>query len=74
VGIVDLVERCEQEASAVQGLERALELAVQLETSELDPLGHRIVDSVRTELPEGAARSFLAPEDHHRRLVARPGR
>ena len=67
--LVDLVEHCEQEASAVQGLERALELAVQLETSELDPLGHRIVDSVRTELPEGAARSFLTPEDHHRRLV-----
>ncbi len=72
--LVDLVERCEQEASAVQGLERALELAVQLETSELDPLGHRIVQSVRTELPEGAARPFLAPEDHHRRLVEAAGK
>jgi len=72
--LVDLVERCEQEASAVRGLERALELAVQLETSELDALGHRIVQSVRTELPEGAARPFLALEDHHRRLVEAAGK
>jgi hypothetical protein len=72
--LVDLVERCEQEASAVQGVERALELAVQLETSELDALGHRIVQSVQTELPEGAARPFLAPGDHHRRLVEAAGK
>ena len=72
--LVDLVERCEQEARAVRDLERALELAVQLETSELDALGHRIVQSVRTELPEGAARPFLALEDHHRRLVEAAGK
>jgi hypothetical protein len=72
--LVDLVERCEQEAGAVHSLERALELAAQLETSELDPLGHRIVESVRGELPEGAARPFLPPEDHHRRLVEAAGK
>jgi len=73
-GLVDLVERCEQEAGAVQELERALELAAHLETSELDPLGHRIVQSVRPELPDGAARAFLAHEDHHRRLVQAAGK
>lgn len=71
--LVDLVERCEQEAGAVRAVERALELAVQLETSELDALGHRIVHSVRAELPEGAARPFLADEDHYRRLLDAAG-
>jgi hypothetical protein len=67
--LVDLVERCEQEAARVTSLERALELAVQLEASELDALGHRIVQSLRSELPEGAATSFTAAESHCQRLV-----
>ena len=68
--LVDLVERCEHEAVAVDSLGRALELAIKLESSELDVLGHRVVQSLRAELPEGAARPFLVTDDHRQRLVA----
>jgi rubrerythrin len=72
--LVDVVERCEQEASAVESLSRALELAIQLESSELDALGHRIVQSLRSELPEGAARPFIAADSHCQRLVEAAGK
>ena len=72
--LVDVVERCEQEAAAVESLSRALELAIQLESSELDALGHRIVQSLRSELPEGAARPFIAGDAHCQRLVEAAGK
>ncbi|MBI2117024.1 MAG: hypothetical protein HYT85_18360 [candidate division NC10 bacterium] len=72
--LVDVVERCEQEAAAVESLSRALELAIQLESSELDALGHRIVQSLRSELPEGAARPFIAGDTHCQRLVEAAGK
>lgn len=67
--LVDVVDRCEQEAVAADSLQRALELAIQLESSELDVLGHRIVQSLRAELPDGAARPFAAVDAHCQRLV-----
>ncbi|MEK7219964.1 MAG: hypothetical protein AAB253_02130, partial [candidate division NC10 bacterium] len=72
--LVDVVERCEQEAATVESLSRALELALQLESSELDALGHRIVHSLRSELPEGAARPFIAADSHCQRLVEAAGK
>jgi rubrerythrin len=68
--LVERVERCEHEAEAAQSLGRAVELAIQLETSELDVLGHRIVESLRTELPEGVARPFVETDSQSQRLVA----
>jgi hypothetical protein len=47
-----------------------VELAIQLESSELDLLGHRVVESLRTELPEGAARPFAETDVQCQRLVA----
>jgi hypothetical protein len=67
--LVDVVERCEQEAAAADSLSRALEVAIQLESSELDALGHRIVQSLRAELPDGAARPFAAAGAHRQRLL-----
>jgi rubrerythrin len=67
--LVEVVEHCEKEASTVDSLERALELAIQLESSELDALGHRLIQSLRSELPEGAARPFTASANHCQRLV-----
>jgi hypothetical protein len=67
--LVDIVERCEQQAGTATSLERALELAIRLESSELDVLGHRLVQSMRGELPEGAARPFVALDSHCQRLV-----
>jgi hypothetical protein len=67
--LVDVVERCEREAAATDSLSRALELAIQLQLSELDALGHRIVQSLRSELPEGAARPFAAADAPCQRLV-----
>ena len=72
--LVDVVERCEQEAAAVDSLGRALELAIQIESSELDALGHRIVQSLRSELPEGATRPFVAADAHCQRLVEAAGK
>jgi hypothetical protein len=73
VGFPSLIpdhERCEQEAASVDSLAGALELAIQLESSELDALGHRIIGSLRSELPEGAARP--SPGDDHCRQLVRP--
>ncbi|MBI2162607.1 MAG: hypothetical protein HYU32_00455 [candidate division NC10 bacterium] len=58
----------------MESLSRALELAIQLESSELDALGHRIVQSLRSELPEGAARPFIAGDTHCQRLVEAAGK
>ena len=71
--LVEIVERCEQQAATATTLERALELAIRLETSELDVLGHRIVQSLRAELPEGAARPFIALDSRCHRLVEAAG-
>ncbi len=71
--LVDIVERCEQQAAETTSLERALELAIRLESSELDVLGHRLVQSMREELPEGAARPFVSLDEHCQRLVDAAG-
>jgi rubrerythrin len=68
--LVERVERYEHEAAAAQSLGRAVELAIQLELSELDVLGHRIVESLRPELPEGVARPFAEMGTQCQRLVA----
>ena len=72
--LVDVVERCEQEAATADSLSRALELAFQIESSELNALAHRILQSLRSELPEGAARPFAAEDDHCQRLVEAAGK
>jgi hypothetical protein len=72
--LVEVVERCEQEAAVADSLARALELALQIESSELDALGHRLVQSLRSELPEGAARPFAAADAHCQRLVEAAGK
>jgi rubrerythrin len=68
--LVELVERCEGEAEVADSLAPALELAIRLESSELDVLGHRVVQSVRTQVPEGAERTFVATEVLCQRLTA----
>lgn len=72
--LVDVVERCEQEAASADALGRALELAFQIESSELNALAHRIIESLRAELPEGAGRLFAAEDDHCQRLVKAAGK
>ncbi|MFB3820016.1 MAG: hypothetical protein ACE147_20350 [Candidatus Methylomirabilales bacterium] len=72
--LVEIVERCEQQARDAASLERALDLAIRLESSELDVLGHRLVQSLREELPEGAARPFLPADAPARRLVEAAGK
>ncbi len=67
--LVELVEQCEREAEAADSLARALELAIRLESSELDVLGHRVIQSVRTEVPEGAERPFAGSEALCQRLT-----
>jgi hypothetical protein len=42
---------------------------MRLESSELDALGHRIVQSLEADLPEGAVRSFSTLDAHCRRLA-----
>ena len=72
--LVERIERCERESVTVDSLGRAVELAIQLESSELDLLGHRVVESLRTELPEGAARPFAETDVQCQRLVAAAGK
>jgi hypothetical protein len=68
--LVERIERCEHDAVAAKSLGRAVELAIQIESSELALLGHRVVESMRTELPEGAARPFVETDVQCQRLVA----
>jgi hypothetical protein len=67
--LVETVEHCEQEARNADSLGRALELAIRLESSELDALGHRIVESLEADLPPGAGRTFSTLGAHHGRLM-----
>lgn len=67
--LVERIERCERESVSADTLGRAVELAIRLETSELDLLGHRVVESLRSELPEGAARPFAKTDVQCQRLV-----
>jgi rubrerythrin len=72
--LVELVEQCGREAEMADSLARALELAIRLESSELDVLGHRVVQSVRSEVPEGAERSFAASNALCQRLTVAAGK
>lgn len=71
--LVETVERCEQQALAAESLGRALEVAIRLESSELNALSRRILQSFEADLPEGAARSFVGADTHHRRLAETAG-
>jgi hypothetical protein len=71
--LVETVERCEQQALAADGLGRALEVAIRLESSELNALTRRIIQSVAADFPEGADRSFVGADTHHRRLAETAG-
>jgi hypothetical protein len=73
-GLVEIVERCERQAQDAASLERALDLAIRLESSELDVLGHRLVQSLREELPEGAARPVQPADAPPRRLAEAAGK
>ncbi len=72
--LVETVEQCEREALGKPSLGRAFELAIRIESSELDALGHRILQSLGADLPEGAARPFAATDAHRRRLAEAAGR
>ena len=72
--LVETVERCEQQALAVDSLPKALELAIRLESSELDAMGDRFVQSLGPDLPGEAARSFSPSDRHCRRLAEAAGR
>jgi len=72
--LVETVERCEQQAGTVDSLPKALELAIRLESSELDALGDRFLRSLGSDLPGGAARAFSPSERHRRHLAEAAGR
>ncbi len=71
--LAESVEYCEAEARSVASLDRAVELAIRLESSELEGLAHRVIESVQVHLPEGAARPFLTSEGHCRPLAGAVG-
>jgi len=71
--LVETVERCEQQALAADGLGRALEVAIRLESSDLNVLSRRILQTLEAELPEETARSFVGGDSHHRRLAETAG-
>ena len=72
--LVERMERCEHEAVSTHSLGRAVELAIHIESSELDVLGHRVVESLQTELPEGVAHPFVETDVQCRRLVTAVGK
>ena len=49
--LAETVEGYERQALSVESLPRALELAIRLESSELDALGRRLVQLLEADLP-----------------------
>jgi hypothetical protein len=67
--LAETVELREPQALEGDSLTRAQGMAIRIETSEPDALGHRVLQSMGAELPEGAAQHFLATAAHRRRLL-----
>lgn len=64
-----MVEQCEREASGAVPVERALDIAIRLETSELEPTCNQLLQTLRKDLPALAAKAFTPHHAHLKRLV-----
>ncbi len=64
-----ILRDCERRGTGAIALRTALDLAVTIESSELDEIGNRVIRSLRRELPRMAQKAFGTHDVHLQRLA-----
>lgn len=64
-----ILRDCERRGTGAISLRTALDLAVTIETSELDQIGNEVIRSLRQDLPEMAQKAFGTHDAHLQRLT-----
>lgn len=72
--LVGILRDCERRGTGTVSLRTALDLAVTIETSELDQIGNEVIRSLRRDLPEMAQKAFGTHDAHLQRLTRAVGK
>ena len=72
--LVRILRQCERRAGGPISLRTALDLAVTIETSELDRIGHEALRTLRGDLPAVAQKAFGEHGAHLQRLTRAVGK
>ena len=72
--LVGILRACERRGVGAVSLRTALDLAVTIETSELDQIGNEVVRSLRQDVPEMARKAFGTHDAHLQRLTRAVGK
>ncbi len=72
--LVGILRACERRGAGAVSLRTALDLAVTIETSELDQIGNEVVRSLRQDVPEMAQKAFGTHDAHLQRLTRAVGK
>ena len=72
--LVRILRECERRGAGAVSLRTALDLAVTIETSELDRIGNEVVRSLRQDVPEMAQKAFATHDAHLQRLTRAVGK
>lgn len=72
--LLGILRECERRGAGPVSLRTALDLAVTIETSELDRIGKEVVRSLRQDLPEMAQKAFGTHDAHLQRLTRAVGK
>ena len=67
--LVRILRECERRGAGAVSLRTALDLAITIETSELDQIGKEVLRSLRRDLPPVAQKAFGEHGDHLNRLT-----
>jgi hypothetical protein len=67
--LVRILRDCERRGAGAISLRTALDLAITIETSELDQIGKEVLRSLRRDLPAAAQKAFGEHGDHLNRLT-----
>jgi len=72
--LVRVLRECERRGAGEVSLRAALDLAITIETSELDRIGNEVIRSLKHDLPEVAQRAFGGHDVHLQRLTRAVGK
>ncbi|HEY7678107.1 MAG TPA: ferritin family protein [Candidatus Methylomirabilis sp.] len=72
--LVRILRACERRGTGAISLRTALDLAVTIESSELDQIGNEVIRSLRRDLPEMAQKAFGTHDAHLQRLTRAVGK
>lgn len=72
--LVRILRECERRGAGNVSIRVALDLAITIETSELDRIGNEVIRSLKHDLPEVAQRAFGSHDAHLQRLTRAVGK